>query len=846
MAADDAQRFDLLRGRIDLAEPYRSPRRGGDRPPPPPRDPAAHQQLLLAQLDEIYRNVGRREFEARDAGATRELVVLKPEPGAEINADSFADSRYDVRVVSKDEETGVVLIDAKRPDLPHIRSKLERFADETRVSATTGARSSERAIAPLSALHLARAEDLAGPALRSADLHPDDVRWFELSCRGGRRAPTRETELTRGQIHRTLAHLGYSGNAARPQEFLAPERILFFVRLPLSDLRALVARTDCIYELDLAGPPVRDWLLFTDQEVPARELRDFRLTCPPVEAPSVVVLDTGIVSQHPMLREAILSSHSVLPGVDSPEDTSRIGHGTMMAGIALYEEVGTAVERNAAKASHWIQSVKLLRDDQEGIASEEHREFWPALTERAVETAEAAGRPSERQRVFVMAVTAPLADPPAATSWSQAVDQLAYGDGRGRLLLVSIGNVDINDRSLAQSYPHLHLDQHIFDPAQAVNALTVGAYTVKTVLPPHDDFDSTSLSCLAPEGGVSPYTRAGVNGAPIKPDVVFEGGNAVFDGDMAYTGTETLSTLTTGRDFTRNPLAMIWATSCAAAHAAGFAGRLWTIKPDLRPETVRGLIVHSASWTPQMLTQFQNLDQRLALCGYGVPEEAFATTCVRSRATVIVEDEMPNAVFTPAEADPDVLRKQRLIKYFRLPIPEDLLLSAADEENVELRITLSYFAEPSTTRRRESLGLELAFDVQGAQESEQQFRERVNYLLRPKRDREGAAPEAGEQPNGSLANEHGNRRGWSGYWAVGPHRRGRGTVQSDRLQVPPSLLAGSKLIAVYPVFGWWDRRDDTVKESMPFSLIATLQAPARDVYTPISQALLLPVELPAV
>ncbi len=866
MSPDARERLPILRGRIDIAEPFQSPR-GGPRPRPaiPERDPRRHQQLIMAQLEDIFRTVGRRAMDDRDLAAARELVVLRPAPGFEISAESFGDKRQDVRVISVDEATGGVLIDARRPDLPHLRKKIERYADDSKVNPTSGTRRGEPAVAPLQEVRLAKLEDLAGSRLRQAlattDEQPslgfDELRWFELSCRGGRRERTSITDESRMQVRRRLVRLG----RPVPQEFLAAERLVLFARLSVNDLRALVAATDCLYEVDLAGPPVRDWLLLSNQASPARDLQAFRLAAPPVDAPSVVSLDTGVAARHPMLAAAVLSTASVVPGEPSPEDAH--GHGTWQAGVALHNDVGTLVEQNEGTASHWLQSVKVLRRDGDGSAADENRTFWPLVTQDAVRVAEEeAATEGARRRVFAMAVTAPHDAPPAATLWSNALGQLAYNDGRGRLFCISIGNSDVNDPSLAQSYPTLHLDQLLEDPAQAANVLTVGAYTLQDKLPPDPDYGD--LTCLAPAGGVSPWTRAGVPKSAIKPDVVFEGGNAAFDEYRGWRDVETLCTITTGKDWTRSPLAVHAMTSCATAHAARFAAQIWVARPDLRPETVRALIVHSARWTPQMLAQFANVEQRLALCGYGVPDLDLATACLRERATVIVEDTLPNAVEAPVDGLDGQVRRERRIKFFRLPVPEEALLAPSQEGDVELRVTLSYFAEPSTIRRRERHGLDLAFEVQGADETEEQFRQRMNKLLRPARARAAAEESAnvesasGDEFRGSAPPEEtdggqggasraraaqGSAGGWRDKWEIGIQRRARGTVQSDFIAIPAPLLAGAKLIAVFPVLGWWDERRDTEMEQQPFALVVTVTAPGRDVYTPIELALSAEVEV---
>jgi hypothetical protein len=419
MSEDARSRLELLRGRINLDERYKSPRqnRAGVFVIPP-RDPDQHKAILIAQLDAIWRAVGRREMENRDPAADHELVVLTPEPGHELAAESLGDVRTGVRVVSVDETTGAVLIDASMAELPHLRRKIDRFADDTKVRAETGARAGERAIAPVREVRLVQVEDLAGPLLRGEVLAADEPRWFEVACAGGRRARTSETEKSRGEIRRQLVKLDYR---REPQEFVATDRVYYFLRLTLRQLRALVAATDCVYELDIAGPAVRDWLLISDREFPTHELTGFRLTPPAADAPSVVVLDTGLASEHPLLRDAVLSAISVVPDDGSGGDSH--GHGTRMAGVVAHDDLGGSLERNEGRALAWVQSVKILRAEREGSASEEEREFWPKLTEAAIESAEMEGA---RPRVFVMAVTAPLADPLSGTQWSQAVDQLAY------------------------------------------------------------------------------------------------------------------------------------------------------------------------------------------------------------------------------------------------------------------------------------------------------------------------------------------------------------------------------------------------------------------------------------
>ncbi|ENY3730683.1 hypothetical protein A3N51_05560 [Enterobacter kobei] len=79
------------------------------------------------------------------------------------------------------------------------------------------------------------------------------------------------------------------------------------------------------------------------------------------------------------------------------------------------------------------------------------------------------------------------------------------------------------DRSHWMTYPASPSPNQIHDPGQAWNALTIGAYTTKTTQ------DEPEFQPVAAEGSLSPFTSTYTlwdSVWPLKPDVVFEGGNA--------------------------------------------------------------------------------------------------------------------------------------------------------------------------------------------------------------------------------------------------------------------------------------------------------------------------------
>ena len=311
----------------------------------------------------------------------------------------------------------------------------------------------------------------------------------------------------------------------------------------------------------------------------------------------VCLLDTGVNRGHPLLTSALASNdlHTVEPAWQVGDDD---GHGTEMAGLALAGDLTSLLSGNVSvEITHRLESVKLLPHGGNGGNDPRHHGHL---------TVEAVSRPEVtapvRLRVFAMAITArDNRDRGRPSAWSAAVDSLAAdSDGHGahrRLLVVSAGNV--RDPSAWSLYPVSNDSDSVHDPAQAWNALTVGAYTelVRITEPDTEDYEP-----IAARGSLSPFSTTSLTWPaqwPLKPDVVFEGGNAAKD-TLGAVPLPSLSLLTTDH---RPPVRLFStsnATSAATALAARMSAQVMTIYPSLWPETIRAIVVHSAEWTDAM------------------------------------------------------------------------------------------------------------------------------------------------------------------------------------------------------------------------------------------------------
>jgi hypothetical protein len=368
----------------------------------------------------------------------------------------------------------------------------------------------------------------------------------------------------------------------------------------------------------------------------------------------------------------------------------------------------------------------------------------------------------------------------------------------------------------AGAYPDRNDLEEVESPSQAWNALVAGAYTDKiTITHP----DHVGWEALAPAGDLSPASRtSGIwdRQWPIRPDVVFEGGNFAHDGVNPASAIDDLQLLTTHYRPNLRLFGTFGDTSDAAALAANLSAGIVVERPELWPETVRGLVVHSAEWTPAMRARFDAARyqaQKMAMLrryGWGVPDLGRALMSASNDATLMVEDAL-----LPFRKEGSAI-KTRSMNLHRLPWPRDELLALRDQ-GVELRITLSYFVEPNPgergwTRRHRYASHSLRFAVKRSLESLQQFRQRTN--------RTAEAEETGEVGGAAGGDD----------WVLG-HIRDRGSIHSDIWRGSAAALADRDAIGVFPVSGWWKEKPGLQRwdRSARYALLVSIRAPGTDV-----------------
>lgn len=815
------------------SEKFKTPKRGRGKSNIPARNRVAHSQKLLIQFDAIWQAKAQlQQQRGAEQIATREGTYISFTSAADhdLITKSLEDLRKGIRLLNIKEipvgenQTQIrATVYVPNGKEGHFISKIQKYQQEETAKG-------EPKNAPLvNSIEDVSIALLEGLWTDNPQLIPEEnTKW----CEAWLNVNTKDN-LEQEQITQFLTTLENIGIAYKHNSIIFPERAVLLVNANRAQLIELMLQSDLLAEFRAGQEPAGFWVNESNVEqqnwvndlLGRIELVDSNV--------KVCLLDSGVNNGHQLLQPLLDDANTLTVdnvwGTDDHE--SGAGHGTLMAGIAAYGKMEQVlVSQNQVPLTHRLCSVKILpRPHQNGTP----KELWGDITAQGIARAEIQN--PNMVLVYCMSVTSTEdVNVGRPSSWSGAVDNLAYGEGENqRLIIVSAGN--IRDDESWQNYPYSNFTSSVQNPAQAWNAVVAGAHTEKVQV---TDPNFQNHSPVANEGELSPYSSTSLiweKRWPVKPDVVFEGGNLLKAPDNNITSHEDLELLSTSKSIQIKPFDTVNATSAAAAQASWFAAKVAFEYPNAWAETIRGLMIHSADWNNAMRNQHEKQNNKrditnlLRTFGFGVPNLDKALYSQESALTFIAQETIQPFSYKEGSSSDTETNE---IHFFDLPWPSDLLLEMG-QTPVKLRITLSYFIEPGAGEigwkdkyRYQSHGLR--FDVNNIGENEDDFRKRVNK----------AAREEDEEVNGNAG---------SNRWVIGTNNRSSGSIHSDFWEGIAADLATCNHIAVYPVIGWWRERKHLgkVENKTRYSLIISLETPAQDVelYTTVKTMIEVPIEI---
>lgn len=612
---------------------------------PQPADPQAHGRRLRERLDAFLRA-------DPDIGGYDDRRLVRLHLDTSVPPEDLVRVAQGIEVVSQ-ENKKLVLAFATGEQLADFQRKLGDVAEGAHVTY-------RQLIYALRDLDQLTPEDRTGWSLRREGVPQNDIVTVDVEL--SPLAVTTEMNRLRAAFERWLAVNG--GEAVDS------------VRKPYLCLYRTKCRSTLVGELlrhrdvRLVDLPPRVAL---DPRLRGRSVQELEeVLAPPTGAPGVVVLDSGIAAGHPVLAPAVGDSQSFLAGNPAADDH---GHGTLVAGIALYGDVAKCVKRCRFAPELTLHSGRILDERSEGDSR---------LVENQVE---------EAVRYFV-------------DNYGCKVFNLSYGDQRkpyrgrhvrglavtldslsrelGVLFVVPTGNMD-GDVARLNRYPGCLLDDNasLIDPAPSLNALTVGSlarYERHTRWP-----DDPGYTPVARTDQPSPFTRHGpsVNGA-IKPDLVDYGGNELVHHRTGITESREVGELSTSRRFASGgmPFETCCGTSFAAPRVSNLAAAVLVHLPtNASVDLCRALLVAHADVPLSCgdLCSESGIEIR-RVAGYGKVDRSALFRSLDGCVTLWAMDSIEN----------------KRHQFYDIPIPADYWLPG--RRSRKLTVALAYRSPMRTTR----------------------------------------------------------------------------------------------------------------------------------------------------
>lgn len=645
----------------------------------PDREHGPHGQALGTELDDV---LGRFRGRRRPAGIDPSLILrVQLNPQAGVDEDAW--ERCGLTLLSIDENKTLVLFSSDA-DLSEFRSRLNQY-QQGPPPGQKGA-PHQQIFAIVDHIGDVRPEDRIGRLLRAEGVteaagivdvqeYVVDVELWDLGSRDANRAKVAElrrfVEQHQGRV--TDDHVGES-------------LVLLRARCRGNVVRELIA-IEYVATVDLPPRPT-----LSVGEILNVGLADLpEVPAPAGGAPGIAVLDSGLTAAHPLIGPAVGEATTVPRALGDASDGH--GHGTMVAGIALYGDVAECIRARSFVPRLTLYSARVLNDelrfDNENLITTQMRESIQYFRE------------TYGCRVF----NASLGDPRLpyqggkVSPWASILDTLARE--LDVVIVVSAGNYDHDPGggnsadAHVQDYPRYLLDDpaRIIEPATGAIVLTVGALAHAAAVPPGAAGNSVAFRPVAQVEQPSPFTRCGPGlGGAIKPELCEFGGNHAYDGLMRRVrDMRELGIVSMNREYVQRLFTTDVGTSFAAPRVAHVAARLYEAFPSASANLIRALLASSARIPngAKRLLEPLGSDASSRLCGYGRPDLEAAQTSDEARVVLYAESTLAFDNF----------------HIYEVPIPDELI-----SENGTRAITVSLAYDPPVRHTRfDYLGVKMSF-----------------------------------------------------------------------------------------------------------------------------------------
>ncbi len=379
---------------------------------------------------------------------------------------------------------------------------------------------------------------------------------------------------------------------------------------------------------------------------------------PPISATAIVVLDSGILSNHPLLEKAV-GDEKAVPDLtsgriqeDKPQDD--VGHGTKVAGIALYGDIRKCIEDKKFHPEVWILSAKIMFKEENPSTGEISAAFDDSeLLEHQLET---AVRYFTRRYPNCKVINLSFGDAykkmfgnTRQFSLATLIDELT--EELDIVFVISAGNIELPE--FPERYPSYLIEENkevkIIDPASSAYAITVGS--IAQEFGPYSSGQNTIWFSPAETNYPSPFTCVGPGyKGMIKPELVEEGGNIILSPSDPLKSEDT-----GGKLVVLNPkwiedgklFSVDYGTSFSAPKVAHHIAKLFNKFPDYSSNMIKTLLLSSAIIPPERPVPLNDITfndsdteliKLLKIYGYGKPNFELAASSELNHVLLLAEN----------------------------------------------------------------------------------------------------------------------------------------------------------------------------------------------------------------
>ena len=377
---------------------------------------------------------------------------------------------------------------------------------------------------------------------------------------------------------------------------------------------------------------------FNPTEFMRPDISDIVLNSPPDDARGILVIDSGVISNHPMLEKCIGAEENFQSGEREIQDT--VGHGTAVAGCVAYGDIEASLIDKEFSPSNWIFSAKIMYGERDWNGDVTHAIYDPEkLVEHQFQDVVISFLSNSTYRIKVINISLGNVQEVWQKHYTRQlpfatlVDELALQFPHVTFIISTGNQSPLNYfnsiTELKDNYPAYLTDNEdfkIINPATSALALTVGSIAQELQIETERYGAETIKLPIAEQHQPSPFTRVGkgINGM-VKPELVEYGGNLILSEEHGRLIEDKGGKIPLLNNKIDNIIKFDYGTSFSAPKVAHLAGKIANQFPQASSNFIKNMLLVGTDYPFVPNKKFYNVNTKdkaikkhLAISGYGL------------------------------------------------------------------------------------------------------------------------------------------------------------------------------------------------------------------------------------